>query len=143
MKRADLVDFAGSVTIVPGRAWIGRLPDAPGLYAAVLGRPFPRLSGETDILRIGQAGRTVSSTGGEPRRATLRARWRSYWQYPVLNDRDVRDVLRTLIGHGETVEVAFMMSDSPLEELVERERDLLRRFFGDHLELPPLNRQKP
>lgn len=143
MRRTDLVGFAESVPIVPGKAWIGQLPDLPGLYAAVLGRPFSRLSGETGILRIGQAGRQVATTKGLVRRATLRARWRSYWQFPVLNDRDVRDVLRALLHNGENIEIAYMVSDGPVEELRQRERELLRRFFDDHLELPPLNRQKP
>ena len=142
MTRTDLIGFT-SVLIVPGQPWIGKIPDEPGLYAAVFDRRFPRLAGETDILRIGQSGRAVAVPDGSARRGTLRERWRSYWQFPVLNDRDVRDVLRKLIHRGGAVEVTFMVSDAPVEELLERERELLRRFFADHLELPPLNRQKP
>lgn len=142
MRHIDLIGFS-SVRVAPGEAWIGKLPDEPGLYAAVLGRAFPRLAGETDILRVGQSGKTIAIPDGSTRRATLRGRWRRYWQFPVLSDHDIRDVLRILIERGEPVEVAYLACAEPLEVLLERERELLRRFFADHLELPPLNRQKP
>ena len=58
MRRSDLgPEFEGAVVIAPGSAWLKQLPEACGIYVVALAKPFPRLSGETDIVYIGQAGK--------------------------------------------------------------------------------------
>jgi hypothetical protein len=142
MKRSDLdPDFSGAVQVGMGGAWTRSLPDQPGVYAVVLGRPIPRLKGETDILYIGNAGKPVRERGGEP--ATLRRRWKNRWENPAFNEADLRDVLRELISEGEELSVVFASGAMTFHELKWREAQLLDLFFRDHRELPPLNRAKP
>ncbi len=143
MKRTDLAsDFVGVVRITAtGSGWIEGLPDQPGLYAVVRDREFPRLKGDTDILYMGCAGKPVRERGNEP--ATLRRRWASRWSFPTYNEVELREVLRELLADGEELIVVFAAGTMEITELERREAQLLDRFFRDHRELPPLNRQKP
>lgn len=143
VQRQDLGgEFSGEATLAADRAWGGPFPQAPGLYVVVMARVIPRLYGESDILYIGQAGKLVVR-GGTSYQASLRQRWRDYWQGTTQTERDLRDTLIRLMHDGDVVVVVFTTEAATPEALARREAELLDRFFADHRELPPLNRAKP
>jgi excinuclease UvrABC nuclease subunit len=133
--------FGGRVTLA-AEPWGKLFPEAPGVYAVVLGQEFPRLFGETDILYIGRAGKLVNR-GGRQVQASLRQRWTDYWQGTVETEQDFRDTLRLMMSAGDAPQVLFTTHPITPEALAELEAELLGRFFADHRELPPLNRAKP
>jgi hypothetical protein len=107
---------------------ISDAPDLPGVYAFRLhGRAFGRLKGESDLVYIGCADSVKRRLSGHlPARAeALECAGR------------LRDV--ETVG---ALEVAWRPLGSA-EEAKDEEARLLRHYYWDHIELPPVNRGEP
>src|SRR5216684_3735267 len=130
MKSTDLARFS---------AWhkwssdaVRKAPDRPGVYAfRLVGNGFGRLKGESDLVYIGCAASkngTVSSRLSDhlPSRA---------------DGSNVAHRLRDAQKMGN-LEVAWGILATP-KEAIDEEARLLRKYYGNHLELPPINRCEP
>jgi len=99
-------------------------PPQPGVYVirTAGGTPFGRLRGQSDILYIGRS-------------KNLKNRIKSY-----LLPGDRKTALRVAqMAERYGMEVAWRLDDSPSHgELL-----LLRQYWSDHDELPPLNHSRP
>jgi hypothetical protein len=127
VNSTDLVDFS---------TWLGwfqrrirQVPLKPGVYIfrLIQGATLARLKGNSDIIYIG------STRKG---RRTLRDRLKDH-----LSPRGVGYRLKRVINEVGSVEVAWRVFDTH-EGAQACERQLLKRFEKDHIELPPLNHQE-
>jgi hypothetical protein len=131
MNSNELVDYP---------SWLGwfrkavdHAPEKPGVYIFRLIRTptLARLKGHSDIIYIG------STKKGE---RTLRDRLKDHLR-PRGDKRDLGYRLKRVTDEAGSVEVAWRVFDSH-DSAQECERQLLKRFEKDHIELPPLNRQE-
>jgi hypothetical protein len=126
MKSLDLSQFSC------WRRWdhgaVGESPDLPGVYAfRLVGNAFGRLKGESDLVYIGSAESIKRRLGDHlPARAEAM---------------DCAARLRDVGRVGE-LEVAWRAIVSA-EGAVDEEARLLRRYYWDYVELPPVNRAEP
>jgi len=127
MKSSDLREFSGWHKW--GREAVQEAPDRPGVYVFRLaGKSFGRFRGESNVVYIG-----CSADG------TVRSRLRIH-----LSDRaDALDIARRLrdpkMGEFQVAWKILTTSQGAKDE----EARLLRRYYLDHLELPPDNRSEP
>jgi len=130
MKSIDLPNFSN------WKKWnsetVRKAPNLPGVYAfRLVGRSFGRFKSESDLVYIGC---TESADG------TINHRLSDH----LPSRADVLDVahrLRDAQKVGE-LEVAWKIVATH-EEAIDEEARLLRHYYWDHLELPPVNRSEP
>jgi len=104
---------------------IEQIPNREGVYVIRLGKPIPRLKGESEILYIG-AGKI------QDRLYAICARF-----YGVEYAHTAKDELYRVIQEvAPDCWVSFTITDNHNQ----LEKDLLHRYSKDHIELPPLNR---
>lgn len=126
VKSGDLSGFSAWRTW--SSAAIDEAPDLPGVYAfRLLGGVFGRFRGESDIVYVGSAG-------------SINRRLRDHLPSRA-DELDVADRLRKACELGE-LEVAWKTLTG-VEEAEEDEAELLRHYYWEHLELPPVNRGEP
>ncbi len=130
MKSTDLPNFSN------WQKWnsvaVRKAPNFLGVYAfKLVRRDFGRFKGESDLVYIG----CTESAGG-----TINRRLSDH----LPSRADVLDVahrLRDAQKVGE-LEVAWKIVTTQ-EEAIDEEARLLRHYYWDHLELPPVNRSEP
>ena len=131
MNSTELVDY--STWLGWFRRAVRQVPQKPGVYIfrLIRGATLARLKGNSDIIYIG------STKKGK---RTLRDRLKDHLS-PRGDRRDLGYRLKRVIKEVGSVEVACKVFDSH-EGARACERQLLKRFEQDHIELPPLNRQE-
>jgi len=108
------------------------LPKKPGAYAIRKKTMFNRLRGETDIVYFGSA---IAERG-------IHERIRQYY-HPGLTQFTAKRI-NTILDQLPDLELTFVdcsTKSNPKNSARQIERELLRLFEQDHLELPPFNRQ--
>jgi hypothetical protein len=130
MKSRELRNFSCWQECNPGT--VRKAPRLPGVYAFRLAAgAFGRFKGESDLVYIGCT---------ENRDGTIRRRLRHHLP-PRGDGSDIAARLRDAQEMG-CIEVAWeTLTDR--EEAKEEEARLLRHYYQEHLELPPLNRSEP
>jgi hypothetical protein len=123
MGAAETQDFSS-----PTR-WTDRVPKtaptSPGVYMFLLGegKTIHRLKGESDIIYVGS---TARGGGG------LKQRLRCHSKSSLLN------LIKSEIGE---IEISWKVVPTHERALFE-EAEILWKYLQDHLELPPMNRQR-
>ncbi|OGF15816.1 hypothetical protein A3D54_01190 [Candidatus Falkowbacteria bacterium RIFCSPHIGHO2_02_FULL_45_15] len=107
-----------------------------GVYVLILNKEFGRLIGSTDILYIGQSG---GAKNGKGRFIYERLNDYRVGSKNAPQDKRIHDTIEKLILKGDKVILFYKKIDKEKCKIIESE--LLRQFFEEHLELPPLNRQ--
>lgn len=108
-----------------------------GVYVIISDRSFRRLHGETDILYIGQSG---GSSRGKGRHMIDRL---SDYLYPTASapqDMRIHNSMKTL-RERENATLFALYKQLSRNRCSAEEKELLRRFEEEHIELPPWNRQ--
>ncbi len=130
MNSSELPDFSS------WQKWcseaVRKAPNLPGIYVfRLVGNSFGRFRGESDLVYIGC---TESADG------TIRRRLSDH----LPSRADVSDIARRLRDAQKVgeLEVAWKILTTP-EEASDEEARLLRHYYWDHLELPPVNRSEP
>lgn len=130
MKSTDLAMFSD------WRKWssdaVRKAPDRAGVYAfRLVGNGFGRFKGESDLVYIG-------CTTSDKR--TIGSRLRDH----LPSRADGSNVAYRLHDAQEmgNLEVAWEILATP-KAAIDEEARLLRKYYGNHLELPPLNRCEP
>lgn len=110
-------------------AWpnpLGPVPETPGVYALRASRCFGRACGESDIVYVGLA------------RKSLRRRLAGH-QRAASDERYLLGRLAKALG---SLEVCWKSCDLQSDAMVIESR-LLGGYAREHVELPPANRQQP
>jgi excinuclease UvrABC nuclease subunit len=117
------------------------LPEDSAIYIFLLSKPFKRLNGESNILKIGET-------------ENLRKRMQNYFKHSdnsKLEDNKKRQTayrLRYIFEHllknkNYKIEMYYKkLSPSDLkdgENLKNKEKNLLKEYFDTHFDMPPLN----
>jgi hypothetical protein len=130
MKSSELSEFSG------WQKWnsetIRKAPNRPGVYAFRLaGNGFGRFKGESDLVYIGC---TASNNG------TIRGRLSDH----LPSRADGSNVAQRLHDAQKmgNLEVGWKIL-ARSKEAIDEEGRLLRKYYGNHLELPPVNRSEP
>lgn len=131
MNSTELIDY--STWIDWFRKAVRRVPQKPGVYIfrLIRGATLARLKGNSDIIYIG------STKKGK---RTLRDRLKDHLS-PRGDKRDTGYRLKRVTNEVGSLEVAWRVFDCH-DSAQACERQLLKRFEQDHIELPPLNRQE-
>jgi|SRR5208283_3426685 len=130
MKSTDLARFSD------WHKWnsdaVRKAPNLPGVYAFRLaGNVFGRFKGESDLVYIGC---TASDDGTISSRLSNHLPSRADGSNIAYRLRDAEEM--------GTLEVAWRVLTTP-KEAIDEEARLLRKYYRNHFELPPVNRSEP
>jgi len=113
---------------------VSLIPRLPGVYVVRTTRPIGRLLAESDVLYVGCA----------KERNTLRQRIASYLRdYAYVDSESTTSRISSMILEvriAGQLEIGWTITDTGVAARA-LELDLLRSYYDDHLELPPLNRR--
>lgn len=131
LKRYDFNDyFKIEADHQRNKELISRLPKEKGVYIIRVGKPIPRIKGESDIIYIGQ--------GVIQHR--IQALLRSYLPLPLrdyMNKHTARELFERVASElNLQPEFSFVLLGQKSKELESR---LLRDYCLSHIEPPPLN----
>lgn len=132
MNSTDLADLGfrswRSFSLSDEKNLLDSLPRQMGVYAIRDTFHFGRYRGDSDIVYFGS---TINSDG-------LRRRIRFYFHPGPSQHTSQR--IRKILDQIPTLQIAWIQSEMP-KEARSLEKTLLARYFNEHLELPPFNRQ--
>jgi hypothetical protein len=127
-------EFSKFIEIKDIKNNLNNLPIGAGIYALLLPHEINRLVGSSPILKIGQSKK-------------LKKRIRRYFSSSIESIKDQKSrqtafrFRRYLNDHKKVVVNLLYMSvqDNPFLDIVAEEKRLLKIYFEEHFEVPPLN----
>jgi hypothetical protein len=108
-----------------------RIDDINGIYAFRLKTPFARLVGKSDILYIGK----VEQNSKINKRPGIWHRLKNYRQHNLGASKRLKDI-ELYFGGKSSIEYSYVLCTDPRQT----ESELLKSYYEQHLEFPPLNR---
>ncbi|TET42704.1 MAG: GIY-YIG nuclease family protein [Dehalococcoidia bacterium] len=109
---------------------LGKTPDSDGVYIIRSSQPFGRFRGESDTVYVGSS---ANAQGGLKRRIR-------FFFHPGPSQHTSKRI-KALLDLGGKLQISFHTCTAQKARSLEKE--ILKEYVREHLELPPYNRSEP